>query len=201
MKRVIGFSAAILLLSISCFGQNHLFLSGGISIPSSPKAFSDYWNLGIGFGGGIDYALSSNLSITASVEYNNFSFNESGFLNDYGVSVSGISITGGSAHIFTAQGGIKVMLVNTPNVIAPYLIGTIGFFNLSSSDIEISYQGSSIKFSSESESAFSFNTGIGVKIPASENMDVFVEGRYAIGFTSNESTSYIPIRLGLSFKI
>jgi opacity protein-like surface antigen len=201
MKRVIGFTAAILLFSISCFGQNHLFLSGGISIPSSPKTFSDYWNLGVGFGGGIDFPLSSNLSITASVEYNNFGFNESGFLNDYGISGLGISVTGGSAHIFTVQGGIKVMLVSTPNVIAPYLIGTIGFLNLSATDIKVSYAGTSVSVSAESESAFSFNAGIGVKIPACENMDVFIEGRYAMGFTNYESTSYIPFRLGLSFKI
>jgi opacity protein-like surface antigen len=204
MNRLISVLVLLLTITLSSPSQekvNDFYISGGLSFPSGPQVFSDYWKMGFNVGGGFGFPLSTSVSLIAIVDYNNFSFDEEGFLKAFGFSNYGLSITGGSASIFTVNGNIKILLNTTPNTTSPYIIGGLGFFSLSTSDVTVSGSGGSVNVAGDSESAFNVQFGLGIDIPTSSTMNVFIEGRYGIGFTKEENTSFLPIRIGLRIKI
>lgn len=177
-----------------------IFFNGGLSFPSKPKSFSDYWKMGFNFGGGISFPLSGSISLVGSIDYNTFSFDEDSFLKSLGYSGTGLSVTGGSASIFTIMGNVKVSMNTTPNSVAPYIIGGLGFFSISTADATVAYMGERATVDGDSESAFSLLIGSGIEIPAGIST-LFIEGKYSIGFTKNESTSFIPLKVGIKLKI
>lgn len=177
-----------------------LFFTAGLSFPSKPQAFSDYWKMGFGVGGGIGFPLSPSISLTGSIDYNSFAFNEEGFLKSIGLSGSGVSVTGASATIFTITGNVKALLNATPASVAPYVTAGLGFFSLSTSDVTAAYQGNTATAKGDSESAFSLLFGAGIEIPAGTST-LFIEGKYGLGFTKGESTAFIPVRGGIKMKI
>ena len=180
-----------------------LYIAGGLALPSGPEDFRDNWNLGLNLGGGIGFSLSSAVSIAFSGEYAFFPIDETEMLKKAGASGTGVSVTidGGTLSILTLAGNVKLLLIPTPGSTAPYFVAGAGFFSLSASDARISasYLGSSssvtVKF--DNESAFYASVGAGMDIPMNEKTSVFFEGRYSIGFTKGENTSYIPIKAGI----
>lgn len=177
-----------------------IFFDSGLSFPSKPKSFSDYWKMGFNFGVGISFPLSGSISLIGSIDYNTFSFDEDNFLKSNGFTGTGLSVTGSSASIFTIMGNVKVLLNSTPNTASPYITGGLGLFSVSTSDATLAYQGQTVTVDGDSESAFSLLIGAGIEIPAGTSI-FFIEGKYSIGFTKNESTSYIPIKIGIRLNI
>jgi hypothetical protein len=51
----------------------------------------------------------------------------------------------------------------------------------------------------EEETAFGAAVGGGFEMGFSSKASLFVEGTYRIAFTEDESTKYLPIRIGLVF--
>jgi hypothetical protein len=43
--------------------------------------------------------------------------------------------------------------------------------------------------------------GAGIDVPLSKTNSMFIEGRYALGFTTYGNTTYVPVRLGLRFAL
>ncbi|HXG00393.1 MAG TPA: outer membrane beta-barrel protein [Bacteroidota bacterium] len=197
--------AALLIFSSSSFiqeeGRAELYLHGGLSFPFQPKEFSDYWKMGFNIGGGLGYSFSPYLALVGHVDYNNFAFDEDGFLKDLGFSGLGIKISGGSASIFTVSGNLKATLTTTPHSVSPYFIGGIGFFSISISEVTVSGGGVSVRVEGDSESAFCVSFGPGIDISAAETVSILLEGKYVIGFTENENTTYIPLKAGIKVKL
>lgn len=205
MKRISLITLVLLLFSATGWTQTEknfdLYFSGGLSFPSKPQAFADYWKMGLNFGGGLGFDLSPSISIVGFVDYNNFAFDEKGLLQSIGLSGSGVLINGGSASIFTISGNLKILFNATPRVTTAYFIGGAGFFSVSTADVKVTYQGVSASVKGESESALSFHLGAGIEVPVGETTNIYVEGQYGIGLTKNESTNYIPVKLGVKLKI
>lgn len=177
-----------------------LFFSAGIGFPSKPQGFSDYWKMGFNVGGGVGFPISPSISLTGSIDYNSFPFDEDGFLKSLGLSGSGVSVTGGSASIFTITGNVKALLNTAPGRVAPYATAGLGFLSLSTADATVAYQGQTATAKGDSESAFSLLFGAGIEIPAGTST-LFIEGKYGLGFTKGESTAFIPIKAGVKMKI
>jgi opacity protein-like surface antigen len=196
---------AILLFATTALAQDEkkvtLSLGGGISFPSQPSLFSNYWKMGFNFGAGIGYPLSPSVSLVSSFDYSNFAFNDEDFLRDNGFGGYGITISGGSATIISILGNIKASLAQAPGSVAPYLLGGLGLFSISTSDLTVSAGGLSLSVNSESESAFSILFGAGIDIPAGETTTVFLQAAYSVGFTKNESTNYVPVKAGVAFQL
>jgi opacity protein-like surface antigen len=113
---------------------------------------------------------------------------------------------------------VKYLLTNSPTF-SPYLIGGIGYFNFSLSDLTSSdLYGDSHSASGASVSAFSINFGFGVEFMVSSNISLFADARYVLGFTNNgtlnfivdqeaqpyvlkDNTNYIPLRVGVAFNL
>lgn len=205
MYRITVTLLVIGLFAATAVGQEEkkatLSLSGGLSFPSQPRVFSDYWKMGFNFGAGLGYALSPFLSLSGSFDYNNFAFNEEGFLKDYGISGYGITVSGASATIISVLGNLKVSLTPAMESVSPYFLGGIGFFSVSTSDVTVSAGGSSATAKGDSESAFSVLFGAGLDIPAGEATKVFLQVAYGIGFTKVDNTNYLPLKAGVTLKL
>jgi len=204
MRTIISVFVSLLILSFASLSQeknNDFYIGAGLSFPSGPQIFSDYWKMGFNVGGGFGFPLSPSISLIGTIDYNNFAFDESGFLKALGYSNSGINVSGGSASIFTIDGNIKILLNTIPKSTTPYIVCGVGFFSLSTADVTVSGGGSSVRVSGDSESAFSIQFGAGIDIPAGEAMNIYIEGKYGIGFTKGENTAYLPLRAGIRMKI
>lgn len=179
------------------------YLNSGVSIPAAPDAFSDYRKMGLNLGGGMGYPLTSNLTLQGYVDYNNFTFDEERFLADRGrLGERGVSIDGGAATILTISGNLKVSVPSSTARIAPFFTGGVSFFKRSISDVSISGTRFKVEFDDiDSATAFSIGFGAGLDVNLSDHVALFIEGKYAIGFTEDESTQYVPVKLGLVFNI
>ena len=174
--------------------------NSGFSLPSSPEEFSDYWNSGINFGVGIERPISPKLIFQACLDYNTFPMNEDKFLSEAGVSGYDISLDGGGASIINVSANLKAPLSVKESSVTPYFVGGLGIFRLSVGDITVRYQGQSETAEGASETALSILLGTGLDFTINPKVKMFVEIKYGIGFTEGESTKYIPIKVGLSFK-
>jgi len=204
MKVIIISTLLLLASATTAFGQGtnglELYLNSGISFPSNPDEFADYWSTGFNFGGGAGYSVDPNLTLVAYFDYNDFNFDDERFLEDYGFTGYGISITGGEASSITLSGNLKVTLLPSPEPVRPYLLGGVGWTRISIGDVTIYGPGGSVTVEGESETAFSVLLGAGIDFTLTEGMDLFIQGGYSIAFTEEESTEIFPVKLGIKFK-
>ena len=205
MRKIIFNIFLLLVTAVNVFAQEpnkvELYGNSGISFPAGPDEFSDYWKMGFNLGGGIGYPLTPNFVLIGYFDFNSFKFDDDAFLEDYGLGGSGLSVSGGEASVITLSGNLKINLQTSSSQARPYLIGGIGLFKLSVSDMTIYDRfGGFAKTEGDSETAFSVLLGAGIDFAVGERMDLFFEGKYAIGFTEDESTQVLPIKLGLKFR-
>ncbi len=178
------------------------FLGGGLSVPSAPDIFSDYWQTGFNFTGGIGYPVTPSVAVLGTVGYNAHPFDEDGFLSDIGLSGYGVDVDGGKATLLTVFAALRVNLVSpqAEAVASPFFFGGIGMTRLSLSDVSVSYLGQSYGLDGPSETALGVGFGGGVDMRVAANVYLFVQGLYSIGFTDDESTHAFPISVGILIR-
>lgn len=195
----------LILCSASTVAQEWSPLSftaaGGVSLPTKPQAFADYWSLGFNGGAGIGYSVGRAWTLTAGLEYNRFAFDEEQFLRALGYEDAGLHTEGGAASILTLTGGIKYALIPRNDTESPYLIGMLGYFRVSSSEITVSDDQSSVTFPGNSENALVLLFGAGIDIPSSSNLNLFLEGKIGIAFTKTETTTFVPFKVGVRLRL
>ncbi len=198
---------ALVLLSVyslNVFPQENiykLYLGSGISIPSGPETFSDYWESGYNLNAGFGYAFTSNLSATLMINYNQFTFADEKLLEDAGLNNTGVQIDGGKTYFWAFTANLKYNFLVSADFISPYVTGGAGYFGLRADPIVLSYGSFSAATDEASESSFFVNAGAGLEIPISQIFGFFIEANYSIGFTKEENTNYIPLKVGLSLNI
>ena len=207
MKIISYVAIFTLLFTVIAFTQDdnkpELSIGGGLSLPSKPEIFSDYWKMGFNFGGGFAFPFTPSLSFITIVDYSRFAFDEEKLLENFGFLGYGIEIKVGSASIVTVTENLKASFNPGSNAISPYFIGGMGLFSVSTSEVKVSVPsyGISETIKGQSESAFALQFGFGIDIPTDETTKIFIECKYCIGFTEEESTHFFPIRAGASFKL
>lgn len=143
----------------------------GASIPVSD--LSDAVNTGFNATGILGlHTPSLPMDFRIDLAYNEFGFKQAS--GNY----HNLSVTGNA--VFTFQ-------TANPSSIRPYLIGGVGLYNSSTS-----------ASGSSSSNDFGFNVGGGITIPLS-GFNAFVEARYNRIATSDVSTQFIPITVGVMF--
>ncbi len=196
----IVFTLLVAVYQTNAQSTKEVFFNAGAAIPSKPEVFSDYWKMGFNVGGGVGFSISKNTTLSGSIDYSSFGIDEDGVLKSNGLSNTGVSISGGAASILTIMGNAKILLTSDASNIAPYIVGGLGFFNISTNDIKIAYMGDVDVLEGSSELAFSLLLGAGFQFPIG-NSSIFLEGNYHIGFTEGSSTAFFPIKVGLRMKI
>ncbi len=157
---------------------------------------------GTGYGGGVhlDINLPMVFGIRIAADYTTYAPDNDKFrtaVADYtGRNVSGIELDGGRFNIFSISANAKFGLP-TP-VISPYLTGGVGVASISMSDLTVKYQGLPIPSPNVSTGTkTALNIGAGVELNLV--LTLYLEAKYTVIFTDGESSSFVPVSLGVTF--
>jgi hypothetical protein len=218
---------ATLTISSAALGQSErgidCYLGGGISFLSGPQILKDENKMGFNANGAIGVGILPSVSLIVGVDYTAFPKDETRARQEAVQQIpaierigSGVSIgNGGTLSILTIGGSLKLRLGPSDGQVAPYVVVGAGFLSTSVPDVDASYLYSEqtavvvstynplvlrrTQFNVNSALVASF--GAGIDVPLSKTNSMFIEGRYALGFTTYGNTTYVPVRLGLRFAL
>ncbi len=185
------------------FGVHGNFTLSNLPGPAvvGTKSIKDAY--GTGWGGGAHVDLSFLVfSFRLSGDYLTYALDADRFRKSYeetfGAAVSQISIDGGGLRILSVSANGKLQLTPLP-VVSPYVTGGAGLAWLTLDETTTSIAGVRGRtFPSGSQSAKStFNLGAGADI--SIGIDLFVEVRHVWILTDGETSTYVPVTVGLTF--
>ena len=204
MTTLVLFTVAIVPLAHSQI-QPVVYLNVGAAVPSAPELFSNRWDRGFNVGGGIGFSLTPHFTLQGYVDYNNLKLNEENLFTEYPKLGERVSVEGGELKLLTISGNVKALLVPPKSTIAPYVIGGTGFYKQDVSDILITGKLVQVELGVASKTTFAVGVGAGLDINLTDTIAFFIEGKYTIGFTENfadkESIKYVPVKIGLAFKL
>ena len=197
------FALGLLVTISTAYAQNpkkvELYLNGAVAFPFTPDEFSDYWKTSfLNAGGGIGYVITPAISTIAYFDWCSFGFDANRFLRTFGL-FDLVSVTGLRASIIVITANFKASIPS--GSVRPYFCGGGGLFLLSVADGEVIADGQVVPFEGDSENAASINFGAGIDFTVAKTADIFVDGRYILGFTEYENTSILPIRFGIKLKL
>lgn len=173
-----------------------LQFSAGLSVPVSPDAFTDYWNPGYNLGGGFAYYFTPMFSIQTYFDYNSFSLDDDSILEDAGLEYSNVIVSGGNISIINISANIQYNIISVERKVSPYIFAGLGYYHLASKDLLMSDSYDSITLDGDSEDAFLINFGVGMQVNIVDNFSLFGDLRYLVGFTEDDNTIHLPIRVG-----
>jgi len=204
MKKILFVLSTVILCSSVSFaggliGFGVQATGAALNVPEPLKAV-----YGVGYGGGahLDINLPVLFSIRIAGDYTTYSPDNGKFAGvlaaiNPGVTASGFSIDGGRISIFSASANGKLALP-TP-VLAPYLTAGAGIASVSSSDITVKYQGLPFAGAAGAKSATNASINFGAGVELSLVLTLYLEAKYTIIFTEGESSSFVPVSLGVTF--
>jgi len=203
MKRVLIVVAALLALSTMVTAQSQVkpvvYLGGGLGMPLSPSAFSDYWKMGYGFGGGVGIQINPSIELIGKVFYNTFPFDADKILEG----TTGITIDGFDLKFLEFGVDFKYLLMaNQPEAkFKPFMIVGVGMTNIKISDLTISGGGESYTFplGEISETKPSLGGGAGFDYMFSPKAGIWMDVRVHVVMTEGDSFTYLPVRAGVKF--
>ena len=208
MPRLVAVFAACLSIILSnkpatAQSRNIVSLCGGISIPLKPDLFNDYWGAGYSIGAGYGHFLNARQTVALQtwLNYSSHPLDEDELLKAVGGVGSDVSISGGSADILTIAVNLKVSTGSVDSKAVPYLTAGAGLFRLSASDATFVGSGQTISQEfGEAEHKIGLSFGAGLNLNLTDRSGIFVEAKYEIGLTEDETTQYIPLRIGVFFR-
>ncbi len=171
-----------------------------INLPESVRSF--YNSPGFGFGAHLDVPLSPLVSISIAGDYGSFILNADEYRRSLSSFFSQAVVSGGRLSIFSLVCAAKYRPYESS--VVPYLVSGLGLASLSASDVTVLAGPPSDPRSSRAKKAniptgtkgiLSFGGGLEIVIPWA----VFVEVKYQLVFTEGESSSFVPVSLGITF--
>jgi len=201
------------------------YFGGGISLLSGPQMLKDENKMGFNASGSIGFGLDilPSVSLIVGVDYTAFPKDETYARQEAVQQIpasarigSGVSIgDGGTLSILTIGGNLKLRLGPSDGEVTPYVVVGAGFLSTSVPDVDASYlysEQTAVVVSTYNplilrrtqfnvKAAVVASVGAGIDVPLSKTNSMFIEGRYALGFTTYGNTVYIPVRLGLRIAL
>jgi opacity protein-like surface antigen len=187
------------LMAISAFASAQvsppisLHVGGAVSIPSSPEAFSEMYKMGFHGWGGVGYKFMPNFQVVGKVEFHRFNLDT----GPYGDLVSGGH---NNMLMFGADGRMAFGLPAAP--IKPFVLAGAGLARMSMSELSSSdpiLAAALNEFQPEATTNVYFNIGAGVELATAPTFSLFAQVRYVSIATEGQSSSFIPISVGLKF--
>jgi opacity protein-like surface antigen len=218
MKRLLV--VGVLIFVAPWFAASQVTFGGGvqtaIAFSSFPKAVKDYYGMGFAFGGHGELNIIKYVSIRLNLDYTMFSSDKDKIkqalartftIGGAAADPSQISYEGLNSKDFsiTFNGLGKLP---TGSIATPYALIGLGINMLSASDHKVGYQGVGditqaliqlgVIEQPKSETKFGVNFGAGAEFAFSHMVKGYVEFKYALIFTENESTGIMPITVGVT---
>jgi len=195
-------SAGALAQSIG-FGAHANIANLNLGLPASSNVgglLKDAYGPGYGGGAHLDIGLVG-FTFRVSGDYLSFSPDNEKYRQALagllGNSASGYTIEGGKVTIWSGSVNAQLPILPLP-VIKPYLTGGIGFANVKADDATVTYLGNPVGNPPgvPSQTKTMFNLGAGVDFHL--GITLFVELRYTWILTDGETTTYLPVMLGVT---
>lgn len=185
------------------FGVHGNFSVGqlpGPAISTTAKLTDAY---GSGWGGGVQVDLNLvGFSFRFAGDYIGYSLDQQKFRDAYrgafGAAADQISIEGGDLAIYAVSANAKMGIVPLP-VVTPYLTAGVGLAWLSVDETKTaisSVPGVTTPANTQSGKT-SLNLGAGVNINV--GVTLYAEVKYVWILTSGETSSYVPVTVGITF--
>jgi opacity protein-like surface antigen len=226
MKKLrISFSFILLVIAIGSAQESsdiEISLSGGFAFPSSPMSFSDYWKMQYGGGIGAGIALSQSITISGNIEYFQFTLDNDGLTEGFDTKYmrdiwvfNNVSLkpSADPSSVMTLSTNMRIVPSELSGSLSPYFITGTGVMIFSLSEISlptksiISVDGSDITMVAKQriiggdETVPFVQFGMGLDYRLTESLNIFVEGRYSRGLNKGIGTTYVPLVVGVKFRM
>ena len=190
----------MLLLASQSFAQParqpQIEVFGGIAIPLAPDAFKDYFKMG--FSPHIQYVMfpSARLGVSFGVAYEKFTFDGDKLKENMDLGGYEIDVTGSASNVELGV-GLRPYLT-APEVSTQIFLFGMATYNLLKTEWKVSGYGNTEEGSVKNNKPGAA-LGAGLEIPASESMNLILQGIFRFIFTEDETTSFVGITAGLVF--
>ena len=211
MKKVLVSILLSLVASLPVFTQDstssgkkpEFRISGGLSIPSLPHDFRQYYktgyNVGLAYGYTFEPGDFGYSTVFASVEHNRFYFNLIGWEQDHGKIRKVYASWNSSTSMTNLMLNDKGTLTKPHQSVAPYFLIGIGYIRVQTDAVEIT--GDTIAtIDASSESSISYSLGTGFDIAANDHLGFFVEWRFLIGTAATPGRQLFPLCVGMRYR-
>lgn len=217
MRKLVAAALALSAVSLSAHADSKTSIRAGAGLASPASGdFKDAFKSGPNLSLAIGHDMGSYLSVLGEVEYSTFAIDQSK-IDDALDSVLGsdaaifaqlggrLRIDGGDTSFLSGSVAVKGMVLGNASSISPYVIGAGGVSHRRTGEATITVtilgfsETDTLPSDSETVAAVSFGGGLDFKV--ADTLGLFVEGRYHIAFTEEQSTKYTTVRAGLSLRL
>jgi len=178
-------------------GKISYTVDASIGIPAGPYSFTQNWNTGYGFGGGISYEVQPSVMIQLYGQYHRFGLDKKGVRNNSNSpqTVTGINdVTAETFHIMLNF----IYEYKLPQVTpTPYISLGSGFFKAWRNDIVVQTADDEFILDQNSGSTLGVNGAVGLRHAVSNAVSVKLEAKFVTGLFVDRRTQYVPISLGV----
>jgi hypothetical protein len=191
-------SLAVAIQSSEAAGERQITwrLAGGTCFPIHSELLTELHTAGLNLEGGLGVHLPAGLRIYGTYNYNSL-FADEQSVTEYVDSVDPSFDTSKTvdANPTRIQTAMVVAFVPFTGAVAarPYVIGGGGWMWVNMGDI--TYTGGNL--GGGGDSGFATALGGGIDFAAGPTINVFVEAVWYVGFTENDTTQIIPVRIGI----
>lgn len=180
------------------------YLHTGLSQNLESEFFTSGWRSGANFGVGAEYRLKPRFGLLGALSFHQFTFDAESYADYINEPYEEVIVDGSPAAILTANANMKYTLTGNPKSrFKPYLFAGPGLFIRFIKDIEVSYyvdnETQSYTVDGHTKTAPGIAAGIGLDIEM-EGVYFLVELGYVAGFIKNDSTTIIPLKVGIYIK-
>lgn len=168
-----------------------LYAGGALSLPNAPDDFKDSFKTGFHGLVGLGYKMGPGFQLVGKAEYHKFAFDFTG--------LSGLDGGDSKMWMFGGDGRLAFGLPAAP--IKPFVFGGVGLASIKYDDF-----GGNVTLATarndalpDTQNKVYYNIGAGVELKAGPSFSLFAQGRYVSIATEGNSTSFIPITVGLKF--
>jgi len=176
------------------------YFNSGISVPKSHNNFAEFYDKSFNVGFGIGYDLSPSFLICFELAYNNFRLDGERFINSH-ENLKGTASEGDEA-IYSFTVGTKARLSTSNDNIRPYLKVNFGFMHRKYEDlyVEAFDPDTSFVLPEDFDTSIMLHFGVGIDIKITKEFYLFGEAKLNHAFTKEESTQYIPLKVGILYR-
>jgi hypothetical protein len=215
LKRLLSAWLALGWVAASAGAAEHktsLRASAGVASPTG--TFGDSFGSAPNFALAVGHDLGRYATVSLNLEYaGQFAVDEDAVRqrldDDFGIALQQLGIKvnfdGGDTRFLTATVDLKGSVLGHDRSFSPYVIAGGGMTHRSTGDLDVTFTllglSESDTLDGTSESAACISFGAGFDLTIAERTGIFLEGRYHIAFTEDQSAKYTSVRFGFRVQL
>jgi hypothetical protein len=180
---------------------NRWHVAGGMTIPSSPAQFYDYWKNGFQVMGGAELSSESRYIQFITAEINYFPFDQSRFLKRLGIENSGSSVNGAGTFIFSAAYFIRYSFIEYQSFRPTFFAG-VSLSDIYRSSATMEYPNFPVTESSDNSFAVGIPFGFSFMVYQRGDNEIEVNYTYSLGIlkNANANSTFTCLKIDYSFS-